>query len=186
MQNLFSTVVISALALGVIAVGCDKPQAKAPADNKNPTPAAAQAAVPAGFVIDKAPDSVKDLAVAMTAGIADGDTVVVRGIVGGNETPFVNNRAVVQIIDPSVITCDKMSGDSCKTPWDACCHQDDAKAKGATVQVLDTAGNPLKGTLEGVGGMKPLSEVVVRGKARKEGGKTLVIDADQVYIKPRS
>ena len=32
--------------------------------------------------------------------------------------------------------------------------------------------------------MKPLSEVVIRGKARNEGGKTLVIDATAVYVKP--
>jgi hypothetical protein len=183
MRSLLTTVA-AALTVGlVLAAGCDKPQAAAPGGPAAAASAAGQAVTPAGFVLDKAPDGVKDVAAVKAAGVKDGDTVIVRGVVGGSEKPFVGTRAVVQIIDPGVQTCDKMPGENCKTPWDACCNQDDAKAKGATVQVVDAAGNPLKGTLEGVGGLKPLAEVVVRGKARMEGGKVLVVDADAIYVK---
>ena len=183
MRNLLKTVVMTGtLALGVALVaGCDKGQTAGP-DAPKAAAVGPQAAAPAGFVLDKAPEGAKDVGAVKAAGVKDGDEVVVRGVVGGSASPFVNNRAVVKIIDPAVITCDKMPGDTCKTPWDACCYQDDATARGATVQLVDAGGSPLKGTLEGLGGLKPLSQVVVRGKARMEGGKSLVIDATNVYV----
>jgi hypothetical protein len=173
------------LVAGPLAVtGCDKPAPTAavvPA-RKPPGP---PAAVPAGFVLDKAPDGVKDLAAAKSAGVADGDEVVVRAIVGGDAEPFKADQAVVRVMDASVMTCDRMGMDeeACPTPWDACCHQKDATAKGAVVRVLAADGAPLKGTLEGVGGMKPAAEVVVIGKARTEAGTGLVIEATHVFVK---
>ena len=183
MRRLLRTVLAGAVTLSVAAAaGCDKGQSP---DSGKPKAAAAstsQVATPAGFVLDVAPEGARDVGAVKAAGVKDGDEVVVRGVVGGSASPFVNNRAVVRIIDPSVTTCDKEPGDACKTPWDACCDQDDAKAGGATVQVVDSGGNPAKGTLEGVGGLKPLSTVIVRGKARMEGGKSLVIDATNLYV----
>lgn len=171
------TALITLLGLALVA-GCEKDQPAAAV-----APPADKASVPAAFVLAAAPEGAQDLAALKTGGVTDGQEVTVRAVVGGSVKPFVGNRAVVQVIDPSVETCDRMKGDPCKTPWDACCHPDDAKAKGATVQVVGADGQALKGTLEGVGGLSPLKEVVVRGKARMEGGKALVIDATNVWVK---
>ena len=176
--------ITSFIAFAGLFSGCDEPQSQTPASHQATAAASSQAAVPSGFVLDKAPDGAKDLAALKTSAVKDGEQIVVRGVVGGSEHPFVNNRAVVRVIDTSVTTCDKQPGDSCETPWDACCDADNAKKKATTVQVVDAAGSPLRGTLEGVGGLKPLSEVVVRGTARLEGGTNLVIDAAAIHVKP--
>ena len=174
--------VITCSAAVAIVVGCDRREQSGGA---TASPATVTAVVPAGFVLNKAPEGAKDVAAVRSGGVKDGDELVVRGVVGGSVQPFVGGRAVVQIIDPSIPTCDKMPGEEgCKTPWDACCNKSDITARSATVEVVDAGGNPLKGTLQGVGGIKPLSEVIVRGKARTEGGKSLVVDASGIYVKP--
>ena len=182
MRRAFTFIIASSLVVALVTA-CDRQESKSSSGGQGGSQTPVQAAVPAGFVLDKAPDGTKDLAAVKSAGVKDGEEVIVRGVVGGSAQPFVGGRAVVQIIDPSVTTCDRMPGETCETPWDACCSKDDVSTKSATVQVVDAAGGPLKGTLEGVGGMKPLSEVVVRGKARMEGGKSLVVDATGVYVK---
>jgi hypothetical protein len=171
------------LAFAIAPVGgCDRVKTDQSKTSQS-SPPAAKASVPAGFVIERSPDGAADVAAVKKSAVKAGDDVVVRGIVGGAEQPFTADRAVFQIMDSSVMTCDKMGMADCKTPWDACCHQDEAKAKGATVQVVDAAGNPLKGTLEGVGGLKPAKEVIVKGKARTVDGKSFVIDATSVFVK---
>ena len=170
---------------GALVPGCEKAEpvaATAPARKPPGTPAA----VPAGFLLDKIPDGMKDLAAVKSAGVKDGDEVVVRAIVGGEVEPFKPDQAVVRVMDTSVMTCDKMGmdKDACATPWDACCHQKEATSKGAVVKVLAADGSPLKGTLEGLGGLKPASELVVQGKVRTEAGSTgLVIEATHVFVR---
>lgn len=164
---------VGLLAAGAI-VGCEKKtvQQKPPA-----------AVVPAGFVLGAAPEDAKDLA-AVRATAKEGDVLVVKAVVGGVAEPFTASQAVMQVIDPSVLTCDKMGmkKDECPTPWDACCHQADVKEKNATVRVLSADGKPLTGTLEGIGGIAPGKPLIVKGKAHLEAG-TLFIDATNVYVK---
>lgn len=182
----FACIVVGVAAGGYLAGGCDKPEPAASA-----TPAAARkpagpaAVVPAGFVLDKVPQEFKDLAAVKTAGVKDGDEVVVRAIVGGDVEPFKADQAVVRVMDTSVMTCDRMGmdKDACPTPWDACCHQREATEKGAVVKVVAADGSPIKGTLEGVGGLKPASEIVVQGKIRTEGDKGLVIEATHMFVR---
>src|SRR4051812_15762969 len=111
---------------------CDKPQPAAEAPPK--------AAVPTDFVLAAAPAGAKDV-ITVKANFKDGDEVIVHGVVGGTVHPIADAQATVQIIDPSVLTCDKMGmGSECKTPWDACCHQKEAKEKGMMVKVIDASG----------------------------------------------
>jgi len=171
------TLVVAGSLVG--SFGCQKdasPEAK---------PAAEKAAVPADFALATAPKDAVDLASLKTSDVKDGGLVTVRAVVGGSAEPFTANRAVVQVIDPSVTTCDKMPGDSCATPWDACCAQPDVKAKGGILQVAAADGQPVKGTLQGVAGLAPLKEVLVQGTVRFEGqDRTPVINATHVWAKP--
>lgn len=173
-----------AMLLVMKAFGCEKtqPVAQDPPHQQRAAPGPA-AAVPADFVLKKAPEGAKDL-VAAKKDAKDGEEVVVNAVVGGSAEPFTAGQAVMQVMDPSVMTCDKMgmNKDVCPTPWDACCHQADVKKKDATVRVVDSEGKPLAGTLEGVGGIAPGKAVVVKGKAHVQEGK-LVIDASNVYVK---
>ena len=145
-------VCIAAICTLVVAgLGCDKPKPGA----ETPKPPAPQAGVPADFVLAAAPAGAKDI-VAAKATLKEGDEVILHGVVGGTEKPIAETQATVQLIDPTVLTCDKMGmGGECKTPWDACCHQKEAKEMGMMVLVVDAAGAPLKGSLAGVGGLKP-------------------------------
>jgi hypothetical protein len=116
----------------------------------------------------------------------DGQTVTIRGRVAGQVEPLAKNRALMTLLDSSVKTCDTIPGDTCKTPWDACCEPADAlAAHSATVQVVGTDGRPIKATLAGVGGIQPLKQVVVSGKAKRaEGADALIVEATQIYVTP--
>ena len=61
-------------------------------------------------------------------------------------------------------TCDEKDDDNCPTPWDVCC-EDRNKIKSSTmsVQVLDANGSIIKGTLDGVSGIKSGKSVKVKG-----------------------
>ena len=52
----------------------------------------------------------------------------------------------------------------------------------ATVQVVDGKGKPLNVSVKGVNGLNPLSEVVVRGLVAKQDGKTLIVNAQNIFV----
>jgi hypothetical protein len=172
--------IVSAVGLLAIAlfaaVGCDRDAAV----SETQEAAAARAALPAGMIVSTAPENAKGV-VELKGSAKDGDEVVMRGIVGGSEDPVAANQAIVTLVDTGVTTCDKMEGDTCKTPWDACCEKD-LPAKTATVQVVGPDGKPLKGSLAAAG-VKPLKQLVVAGKARVPAdGKALVIEATKIHV----
>lgn len=187
-MNLMSKCAAVLLSAGVVAwasAGCDQPAQQAspgqqPQTQQAAAPAGPRAELPAGFVLDKAPEGATDL-VAAKKDAKEGDTVTVRGVVGGTESPFTADRALFVILDPAAQTCDKVPEESCKTPWDACCDADVA-FKRATVQVVDKDGKPVTGGLEGVAGLKPMARVVVTGKVRTVGEKNMVIDATGLHV----
>ena len=168
---------LSTLAITLLVVaGCDRGDTV----SKAPENAATPAALPTGMVVDTAPPGAKGV-IELKGSAKDGDEVVVRGVVGGTEDPVAANQAIVTLVDAGVTTCDKMEGDTCKTPWDACCEKD-LPAKTATVQVVGADGKPLKGSLAAAG-VKPLKQLVVAGKARVPAdGKALVIEATKIHV----
>src|SRR4051812_20800093 len=101
---------------GIAVVGCDDKKQKQAAP-----PAATAEALPANLVVAApAPARAKDVVAARNA--SDGDEVIVRGRVGGSEKPFTEGRAVFQLVDLALATCDKTGPmHNCKTPWDYCC-----------------------------------------------------------------
>ena len=165
-----------ALLIGV--AGCDS-------GSKPETAATAPAeALPAGLIVTEAPADAKGVAeVRKTA--ADGEQVVVRGRIAGQEEPFTEGRAQFQLVDAGVKSCAEMEGENCPTPWDMCCENPkEVAASSVTVQVLGAQGRPVKAPLKGVGGMKPLSEVSVKGTLRKSAdGKAFTVEAKELYVK---
>lgn len=175
MRNL---IVLTAV-LAVVLVGCDRGPETRSAEN------ASSDAIPATLVLDSAPADAKDVKLAKL-GLKPGDEVVVHGVIGGRVDPIAENRAIMTVIDPSLQTCDKMGGgdDHCKTPWDACCEdQETITAGAATVQVVNDKGQPLKVGLNGHKGIAPGKDVTVAGKVRSADGGNLVIDATGIYVK---
>lgn len=174
------------LASGAMIVGCepDKPPTPVTPPPPQPTAAGNAGVLPPALFLDKAPDGAVELAAARKSA-KPGDEVVVRGRIAGQTEPLAANRAILTLLDAAVTTCDKMPGDSCATPWDACCEpRESLQANTATIQVVDAAGRPLKTTLRGVNGIEPLKELLVVGKV-KDGGdaNSFVIDATRIYVK---
>jgi hypothetical protein len=173
------------LTLGMLvcgaAVGCDDKNGQQAAA---PAPAQPAEALPANLIVATPPAEAKEVVEARKAN--DGDEVVVRGRIGGSAKPFTEGRAVFQLVDLAMKTCNQASPmDDCKTPWDYCCDDKaDVFAKSVTVQVLGPSGQPLRASLDGVGGLKPMGEVAVKGTVKKSpDGKAVTVNATELYVK---
>lgn len=175
---LFLTVVTVLLS----ASACDRAETGTPVAPTTERPADA---LPANLLMTNPPAGAKPVS-EVRGSAKPGEQVTVRGVVGGRADPIAENRAIITLLDPSVRTCDKVEGDACSSPWDACCEPTDViAANSATVQVTDAAGNPLKTGLTGVGGLAPLKTVVVTGIYRPSpDGKAAVVDAEGLYVEP--
>lgn len=117
-----------------------------------------------------------------------GTPVTFVGKVLGGKVVFMDHLAVMTVGDPNLLTtCDLKGGDcaECDTPWDVCCDEPDViKANVVTVQVVDTAGKPVKSGLKGLNGLKELSEVVITGKVAKSSNKdNMIINATGIFVK---
>ncbi len=156
--------------------GCERSSSNAP------TSSAAGVALPAGLFASLPVDEAKSVTEAKSS-LGKGDTVLVRGRVGGSRAPFVDGRAMFTIVDASMLACSDTPGDGCSTPWDYCCEQPADIAKhAATVQVSGGGESALRASLKGQGGLRELSTVVVRGTVSQVDDVVLVIDADTISV----
>ena len=180
-RNMLAVAYISVAA--TIGIACDDAASTQQQSSEQSTSAGASAEpLPAGLILNQLPPGAQDV-VAAQKSAKIGDTITLRGRVGGSESPLAGNSAIVTVIDPSVQTCERMPSDACETPWDACCDPDAVK-KSATIQVVGADGRPLKTGLTGVGGIAPLKELIITGKVRTPADTgTLVIDATGIYVK---
>ena len=81
--------------------------------------------------------------------------LVIQGFIGGMVEPFTQSRALFVLGDESIKTCDKIPGDHCPTPWDACCEDRKKLIDGSiTVRLVDNQGQILQGTLKNVMGIE--------------------------------
>ena len=183
-QFLIVSFAVVGIAAGV--VGCDNSSTDTATAAKSETAQAAEP-LPAWLIATTRPSGAAQDVAAAKKSAKDGEKVVVRGRIGAQKEPLAANRAIMTIADVSLPTCDKTPMKARKTPWDSCCQpEEELTAKSATVQVVGADGKPLKATLQGAGGMKPGSEVVVAGTAKVPpgGGDALVIEAEQIYVTP--
>ena len=116
----------------------------------------------------------------------EGDEVVLRGQIGGQANDNLNaSRATFMIADMKLVPCNKIPGDTCKTPWDFCCVPVNEKAANiAIIQVVDAKGKLIKTTLKGSNGLDNLSVVVVKGKVAKVDAANLIVNATGIYVEP--
>jgi hypothetical protein len=141
------------------------------------------ATIPAAVFVDAAPEGARHVS-EVKVDAKEGDTIVVRGRVGG-PAPFVPGRAVMTLADTeNLIACSDREHDPCPKPWDYCCESpDDITANSLTVQVVDADGRPLKAGLEGAGGIDPLDFVVVTGTVGpRPDPNVLVVNATAIHV----
>jgi len=182
MQNatmIRASVMVCAVALAMMA-GCEKGSTPTPpATNES---ASTSNGLPAGFILASLPDHAVDVAAAKD-GIAAGDEIAIRGRIGGSGEPFVDGRAAFTIVDKSLKACSDIPGDQCQQPWDYCCEPKESLARhSATIMVVSADGKTLPMGLQGVSGLKELSDVVVVGKVAQAEGNILLVHATGVYI----
>ena len=114
-----------------------------------------------------------------------GTEIVVTGEVMGRMEPFIENRAMLVLGDPTQITpCNRNHDDACTTPWDVCCDDPEMiKKSTATIQILGEDGRPLKEGLKGLGGMQELTTLTVVGEiAEGSNPENLLINANGIYV----
>lgn len=116
---------------------------------------------------------------------APGTPVTLTGEVMGRSEPFVENRAMLVLGDPTKLTpCNRNEDDGCETPWDVCCDDPAViKSSIATIQILDDQGMPLKKGLKGLGGIKELTTLTVVGTvAEGSNAENLLINASGIHV----
>lgn len=114
---------------------------------------------------------------------SEGDTVAIRGFIGGRKDALATDTATFVMIDTEVHNpCVEGGEDHCPTPWDYCCTPlEDRQANMATVQLVDETGAPMEFDLSAQG-ISPLDEVVVVGTvAARPSPQVLTIRATGLH-----
>jgi hypothetical protein len=172
----FRQIAIPFVALAVVGTGCER----AGSDAQSTAAPGAGAALPAGLFASIPGDGAMSVLEAKS-GAKEGETVLVRGRIGGSVSPFVSGRAMFTIVDGSMLACSDTPDDGCKTPWDYCCEPAaDIARHAATVTVVGENGEPLRATLKGQGGLGELSTVLVRGTVVQNDGMVFVLNAEEI------
>lgn len=112
-----------------------------------------------------------------------GDTIRVRGKIGGTGNPFAEGYAVFMLADESLVFCNETGGDNCPTPWDACCEDPEKIRKNRTVvQFSDSAGNVIPTSLKGIHGLQEMKRVTVEGTlVQLDEGGGLLVEGTRIY-----
>lgn len=170
------------LAVVMMSVGCDNDQPATPsAGGAKPAGAASASGLPDSLLLADKPDAVTPVT-ALRKSAKVGDTVAVRGYVGGSVDPFVPSRAILTVVDATLANPCVSDDGHCQTPWDYCCNLDDAIANMASVRVTDANGKVVRSGLRGFGGLDAHSEVIVVGKVAAVSDRNLTIDATGLWI----
>lgn len=113
---------------------------------------------------------------------SEGDTITVRGRVGGRVDPISRESPLFTIVDLEIPHCGEIKGDACPTPWDYCCEPGETMKKhSATVLIVGDDNHPITGDPASAG-LKPLDEVVVVGVVgARPSGDVLLIRARAVH-----
>lgn len=149
-----TTMITLAVAFGAVGA-CQKesaPSATTPGDAQGPA-----------WLVASLPDQAVPVA-QLKQSAKEGDTVAIRGRIGGSVKPLAPGSGVFVIVDAIIPSCAEMGDDDhCPTPWDYCCEpRDSLNASSATIMLVDASGAPLSADLEAAG-LHPLDDVVAVG-----------------------
>ncbi|MEM8836004.1 MAG: hypothetical protein AAGD00_09315 [Planctomycetota bacterium] len=111
-----------------------------------------------------------------------GETIALRGKIGGRIEPMSSGSPVFTIVDLAIEDCTQKMDDNCPTPWDYCCTPTEIiTANSATVHLIDASGNA-SSTDPIAGGLQPLDEVIVVGTiGPRPSEQVLTVKATGVY-----
>ena len=177
------TIAMTLMAMGCLTLGgCGQDNSPDAADSisesKSPL-----ASLPDGLFLDSDPGDATPIAdLQLTA--KEGDEVLIHVVIGGRGRPFVDNRSVMTVVEATISNQCKVPGEHCETPWDYCCTPSQTLMKNlATVQIIDSQGQPLKVNLATASTLKPISTLRVRGTVGpRPDEQTLVVNAIGIYV----
>ena len=168
-MNRFTRTCLFAALLAAFA-GCGGSEAA-----KDEGGSAATAAIPDAFWLEKAPQGAVEVGAAR-ADAVDGAEITVHGKI----STFVDGRAAFNLVDLAMLDCTQRPGDTCKTPWDYCCHSsEELAANTITIEFRGPEGL-LRRSAEGFHGIGHLSKVAIRGKARRDASGNLLVVAEVI------
>ncbi|MCA9288741.1 MAG: hypothetical protein KDA05_09170 [Phycisphaerales bacterium] len=173
--------VAAGAALALSACGPAAPANNSP--NRGTNQSSNQGSASPAWILASMPEDARPVG-EIKASAVEGDTVAIRGRIGGRLEPISAESAVFTIVDPAVPSCADMDEDHCDTPWDYCCEpQENLNANNATIQLVDAAGRIMADTNPIAAGLDPLDEIVVVGTVGPRDNPTvLTIRATGVYI----
>jgi hypothetical protein len=123
----------------------------------------------------KAPANPKNVGEARQ-GAQQGNPIVLHGRVGGISNPIADAVAMFVITDVNLPLCENACADFCHIP------RQQVMNGMAAVQVVDGSGRPIKASVKGVNGLKPLARVVVAGRVAQVNDKVLVVNAEKIFV----
>lgn len=173
------TVMMVASGIGFLLIGCNE-DASVPGGSPEDD---VVALLPEDLLLDEMPANPTPIT-RLKQIAKEGDEVVMRVIVGGRKKPFVENQAVMTVIDASLNNQCKLDSHGCKTPWDYCCESpEQLKANLATVQIVGDEGWPLAVNLTRALKIEPMALLVVRGKvAPRPNPSVLIVNASGLFV----
>ena len=134
------------------------------------------------FVLHAEPEEVKTV-IAVRQSAKDEEDVTLVGKIGGSKNPWVEGRAAFTLVDESLKSCDQIPGDTCPVPWDYCCETHKLKDASALIKIVDEDGQPIKTDARDLLGVRELTHVIVKGKARRDSAGNLTVLASGVFVK---
>jgi|GEM_PF-833052 len=165
----FLVALVAATATGAAVVWADR--------TAGPTKVGS-AGLPANLFVAAAPTNALDVGDARKTAV-EGKPIVMRGQIGGLAKPFAEKYAMFVVCDKRLAVCPS----GCTNPADFCSvPRDQLIANLATIQVVDGNGTLLKASVEGLNGLRPMSEVVIRGTVAKKDQNVLVVNAESIYV----
>ncbi len=173
------TIALLAIVLGSACLsGCEKEASGQAATRATEAAVERAVALPADLFSAEPLAGVASL-LAVKSSAKKGDQVTFVAAVAGRANPFIAERAVMVVSDLELPFCT----DGCPRPWDACCAPPGEVGRmTATVQVTDADGNPLKVGLEGLGELKPGSEIQVQGIVERAEEGAYIVTAQRLHV----
>ena len=152
-------------------------------DSSEPQAGTSSAALPESLFLTTEPTGIQSIS-SLKSDAQEGDTVVIKAVVGGRKKVYVNNRAVMTVIDAALDNPCTGEDDHCVTPWDYCCTPaEQLLLHMASVQILGSDNRPLAVDLSTEENLKPLTTLVIHGTVGPRADQaSLVLNATGIFV----